>query len=117
MPREVDPKQTRKALRRVRRLAALKEGLKDGETAPEFSGWEEEFLSEVETRLDKYGSAFADPGKGRLEEALSVLQAQKLREIERKAKGKDVTAPDDARPRSSFRRKPPKWARGKEEEE
>lgn len=113
MPREVDPKQTRKALRRVRRLAALKVG----ETAPEFSGWEEEFLSEVETRLDKYGSAFADARKGRLEEALSVLQAQKLREIEKKAKGKDAGAPDAPRPRSSFKRKPPKWAKGKVEEE
>lgn len=117
MPREVDPKQTRKALRRVRRLAALKEGVKDGATAPDFSGWEEEFLSEVAARLDTYGSAFADPGKGRLEEALSVLQAQKLREIERKAKGKDAAAPDAPRPRSSFKRKPPKWASGRREEE
>jgi hypothetical protein len=101
MPREVDPKRTRKALRRVRRLAAMQT---DAETPPDYSGWEREFLGEVEGRLEKYGSAFANLAKGRAEEALSTLQAQKLREIERKAKGKDA-------PRSSFKRKPPPWAK------
>ena len=90
MPRDVDPKRTRKALRQVRKLAALQDAatLVAGETPADYSGWEKEFLSEVEARLDKYGSAFADPGKGRPEDALSNLQAQKLKEIERKARGK-----------------------------
>jgi hypothetical protein len=114
MPREVDPKNTRKALRRVRRLAALKEG----ETAPDLSGWEDDFITEVEGRLEKYGSAFADLGKGRAEDALSVLQAQKLREIERKAKAKAKGDDGDRpRPRSSFKRKPPGWATARPDDE
>jgi hypothetical protein len=112
MPREVDPKRTRKALRRVRRLAALKET--EGAPAPDFSGWENEFLSEVEGRLEKYGSAFANLGKGRPEEALSTLQAQKLREIERKARQGDE--PDKPRARSSFKRKPAPWEKPSEDE-
>ncbi len=112
MPREVDPKRTRKALRQVRKLAALQDAatLPEGEAPADYSGWEKEFLSEVETRLDKYGSAFADLGKGRPEEALSNLQAQKLKEIERKAKGGGKDKPPNARtgndkPRSSFGKK------------
>lgn len=112
MPREVDPKRTRKALKRVRRLAALQT---EAETPPDYSGWEQEFLTEVESRLDKFGSAFADLGKGRPEEALSVLQAQKLREIEQKARGKDDG--DKPRARSSFKRKPPPWAKDNPENE
>lgn len=112
MPRVVDPKQTRKALRRVRKLAALKT---EAETPPDYSGWETEFLNEVEQRLDKYGSAFANLGKGRAEDALSTLQAQKLREIEKKARGKEKNGGKDPR-RSSFRRKPPKWAKPDAEE-
>jgi hypothetical protein len=107
MPREVDPKRTRKALRQVRKLKALEEG----EAAPDYSGWEKEFLAEVEQRLDKYGSAFNDGSKGRLDEALSTLQTQKLREIGAKAKGKDRPA------RSSFKRKAPPWANPKPEED
>ena len=67
MPREVDPKRTRKALRIVRKLKELaaKEEIdpETGEVKPreggaDYSQWEEEFLSEVDTRLEKYGSAF-----------------------------------------------------------
>ena len=100
MPREVDPKRTRKALRLVRKLAALEakaDGAEridpdTGEIVPEpqgvdYSNWESEFLTEVGARLDKYGSAFANLSKGRAEEALSHLQAQKLKEIAAKAKG------------------------------
>ena len=106
MPREVDPKRTRKALKQVRKLAALQDAtnLAAGEEPADYSGWEKEFLSEVEQRLDKYGSAFADLGKGRPDEALSNLQAQKLKEIERKAKGRDKPK-TDAKPRSSFGKK------------
>ena len=111
MPREVDPKRTRKALQKVRKLAALQDAaaLADGETPADYSGWEKEFLSEVEARLDKYGSAFADLGKGRPDEALSNLQAQKLKEIERKARGKDKVGESkpkvNPKPRSSFGKK------------
>ena len=98
MPREVDPKQTRKALRIVRKLkakAATGEEVVDPETGEvkalegvEYSHWETEFLGEVDTRLEKYGSAFANLAKGRKENALSVLQTVKLKEIAAKARGK-----------------------------
>jgi len=110
MPRAVDPKRTRKALRQVRKLKALEED----EAAPDYSGWEKEFLAEVETRLDKYGSAFNDAGKGRLDEALSTLQTQKLREIRKKASGKDKDKPAA---RSSFKRKPSPWTTSKTDDE
>ena len=72
MPREVDPKRTRKAKRIVRKLAAME--APDPETgeikaAESYSDWERTFLGEVEGRLDKYGSAFHNLSKGRAEEA------------------------------------------------
>ncbi|MDX2236013.1 MAG: hypothetical protein NW203_00475 [Hyphomonadaceae bacterium] len=85
MPRAVDPRRTRKAMRALQRLKAAQEG---GATAEDFSGWENEFLQEVGARLDKFGSAFADLSKGAPEDALSRLQTAKLKEIEAKAKGK-----------------------------
>ena len=99
MPRAVDPKRTRKALRIVKKLAALEAKADErmdpdtGEIIPasqgvDYSSWESEFLDEVGVRLDKYGSAFANLSKGRAEDALSHLQAQKLKEIAAKAKGK-----------------------------
>ena len=108
-PREVDPKRTRKALRMVRKLAARSaeapasaprpgdrdpEGTQDGDAAAAaaYSEWERTFLTEVETRLEKFGSAFANLAKGRPDEALSTLQAQKLREIAAKAAGKPARA-------------------------
>jgi hypothetical protein len=97
MPREVDPKAARKAMRRLKRLSAA-------EPPEAFSGWEKEFLEEVEGRIEKYGSAFANLSKGRPEEALSTLQAQKLRELEAKAKGK---------PRKGLQTRKPLRARGK----
>lgn len=108
-PREVDPKRTRKALRMVRKLAARSAAAtpsacasaspdaQDGDAQtgdapapddPAYSEWERTFLTEVETRLEKFGSAFANLAKGRPDEALSTLQAQKLREIAAKAAGK-----------------------------
>lgn len=98
MPRDVDPKQTRKALRIIRKLAAKgarpdaidpETGeIKPGEGAVDYSAWENEFLTEVDQRLEKYGSAFADLSKGRKDEALSALQTVKLKEIAAKARGK-----------------------------
>lgn len=98
MPRDVDPKQTRKALRIVRKLAAKSAApetvdpetgeVKPGEGTVDYSQWENEFLTEVDQRLEKYGSAFHDLGKGRKEDALSMLQTVKLKEIAAKARGK-----------------------------
>jgi hypothetical protein len=98
MPRDVDAKKTRKAQRLIRKLAA--EGsrpaaidpetgeVKPGAGAVDYSQWEQEFLSEVDQRLEKYGSAFANLAKGRKEDALSMLQTAKLKEIAVKARGK-----------------------------
>lgn len=98
MAREVDPKQTRKALRIIRKLAAKGAApetiapetgeVKPGEGAVDYSAWESEFLSEVDQRLEKFGSAFADLSKGRKDDALSALQTVKLKEIAAKARGK-----------------------------
>jgi hypothetical protein len=97
MPRDVDPKRTRKALRLVRKLAAKAEA--EGETvdpetgevtsnAVDYSAWEKDFLGEVDQRLEKYGSAFANLSKGRADDPLSMLQTVKLKEIAAKARGK-----------------------------
>jgi hypothetical protein len=98
MPREVDRKKTRKALRMVRKLAARGASaeavdpdtgeLKPGSAEVDYSQWENEFLSEIDQRLEKYGSAFHDLAKGRKQEALSTLQTVKLKEIAAKARGK-----------------------------
>ncbi|MGE3142143.1 MAG: hypothetical protein AB7L65_02375, partial [Hyphomonadaceae bacterium] len=63
MAREVDPRRTRKAQRLIEKLQRAKEGGPDCTPAP-YSGWEDDFLSEVGERLDKYGSAFRDLSKG-----------------------------------------------------
>jgi len=65
---------------------------KEGEETPDqnaLSEWEDEFITSVGDRLETFGSAFNDPDKGKLDEALSGLQAAKLREIEKKAAGKN----------------------------
>ena len=67
------------ALRRARRLA-LRAGV-------ELSDWEGEFLGSVEERIKTFGRAFADREKGAPGQALSALQAVKLKEIASKAKG------------------------------
>jgi hypothetical protein len=68
------------------RLAALN-ALKRARRAAERAGvalseWEGEFLVLVEDRIKMCGRAFGDPGQ-----ALSMLQAVKLKEISLKAKG------------------------------
>lgn len=98
MPRDIDPKRTRKAQRLIRKLAAQSTApetidpetgeIKPGEGAVDYSAWENEFLTEVDQRLEKYGSAFHDLGKGRKDEPLSTLQTVKLKEIAAKARGK-----------------------------
>lgn len=86
MPRKIDEKKTRKALRRLERAKRTAEQAGTPDTS--LSEWEGEFLGSLEERLETYGSAFNDPGKGDTEEALSARQALKLREIEKKAAGK-----------------------------
>ena len=53
----------------------------------ELSEWEGGFLTDVAARVSTHGRAFADPEKGAPGQALSALQARKLREIAAKAKG------------------------------
>lgn len=98
MPRDIDRKQTRKAQRIIRKLAAKASTpetvdpetgeVKPGEGSVDYSPWEAEFLTEVDQRLEKFGSAFADLSKGRKDDALSTLQTVKLKEIAAKARGK-----------------------------
>ena len=72
------------ALKRARRLAE-RAGVK-------LSDWEGEFLGSVEDRVKTFGRAFGDPEKGAPGEALSALQAVKLKEIAAKAKGETKQA-------------------------
>ena len=111
MKREVDQRKTRKALRKLRQAAESAEE----EGAPGLTTWEKDFVDGVTIRLEKYGSAFRDPGKGRLEEALSNRQQQVTRAITaktRKARAAAKLPPTAAKeeaakpaPRSSFQRK------------
>ncbi len=50
--------------------------------------------------MQTYGRAFADPEKGGVGQALSAMQARKLKEITAKAKGEA--------PRGRFVRRPPR---------
>ena len=67
------------ALKRARR-AADKAGV-------QLSDWEDEFLGSVSDRVKTYGRAFGDPEKGAPGQSLSAMQARKLKEIAKKAKG------------------------------
>jgi hypothetical protein len=66
------------------------------------SDWEGEFIDSVSGRLKTYGRAFGDPEKGAPGEALSALQAVKLKEIAAKAKGEKKPLA-----RKPFRRRKP----------
>jgi len=91
-PRILDPKQRREVEReRAKRgaLKALKRARKAvEESSTEISAWENEFLGSVEGRVERFGRAFRDPEKGGPGAALSMLQAQKVKEISAKAKGR-----------------------------
>lgn len=111
MPREVDERKKRAALRKLRRAADLAErGL-----GPPLSDWEREFLEEVEGRIEKYGSAFADPMKGSEGEALSSLQQVKLKEIDKKARGKARKGLTTRKPLGAARRIPARPAEAEAE--
>ena len=87
----------RKAQAKRAALNALKRVRRQAERAQvELSDWEGEFLGSVEDRVKTYGRAFGDPEKGGAGEALSVMQAVKLKEIAAKAKGE----------KKPFRRRP-----------
>ena len=101
--REVDKRKTSKALRKLRRAAerATEEG------GPGLTAWEKDFVEGVTERLETYGSAFRDPGKGRLEDALSQRQAQVARVIDKKTrKSKLPAAPATANDKAEGERKP-----------
>ena len=98
--------QSSAAMKKARALRLIRK-LKTAEA--EVSGWEGEFLDSVETRLDTYGRAFADPEKGDRDHALSILQQRKLREIRAKVSGEEPGRPGAGKTaaRGSFiRRKP-----------
>ncbi len=104
--RRPDQAVTRQALKRVRRLKKASSASDDSAQA-KLSEWEDEFLDGLEERLNTYGSAFADPNLGDEEEALSIRQAGKLREVGRKvrrqkkrAKADDTAKTDGDRLRS-----------------
>ncbi|PZO54792.1 MAG: hypothetical protein DCF16_04210 [Alphaproteobacteria bacterium] len=118
MPRDVDQKKTRKAQRLIRKLAAKSAApetidpetgeVKPGEGVVDYSQWENEFLTEVDKRLEKYGSAFHDLSKGRKDEALSTLQTVKLKEIAAKARGKKRKGMTTKKPLGWKNRRPPR---------
>ncbi|MBE7218804.1 MAG: hypothetical protein INR64_10065 [Caulobacteraceae bacterium] len=85
-----------------RALNALKRAKRTADKAGvELSDWEGGFLDDVSARVREHGRAFADPEKGAAGQALSALQARKLKEIAAKAKGEP--------------RPPLRWARRKAE--
>ncbi|MBL4617784.1 MAG: hypothetical protein JKY46_08810 [Robiginitomaculum sp.] len=93
MDKNDDKKLERARLRKKRKaLSRLRKALLKSKDLPqdnEFTEWENEFANGLEERLETFGSAFVDPDKGKPDEALSYLQAIKLKEIEDKAKGKN----------------------------
>lgn len=117
--REVDKRKTSKALRKLRRVAerATEEG------GPGLTTWEKDFVEGVTERLETYGSAFRDPTKGNLEEALSQRQAHVARVIDKKTRKARTEAKTAAAapggekkplaPRSTFKRKSPMGSKGK----
>jgi hypothetical protein len=102
--REVDKRKTRKALRKLRRAAD-----RATEGGPGLTDWEKDFVEGVTGRLEKYGSAFRDPGKGSLDEALSQRQANVARVLDRKSRQGKAEGPAGKKPLrgSTLKRKTP----------
>ena len=104
----------RKAQAKRAALNALKRARRQAERAGvELSDWEGEFLGSVEDRLKTFGRAFGDPDKGAPGEALSALQAVKLKEIAAKAKGEKKPGPRAA---SMFHDRHARWDRQAQQE-
>ncbi len=87
MAREVDKRKTRKALKRLKR-ASDRAAEAEQTGGKGLTSWEKDFVAGVSERLETYGSAFRDPAKGALEEALSQRQTAIARAIERKSRPK-----------------------------
>lgn len=83
MARDIDEKKKRKALRKLRKAAERADA-----NGTELSDWEKQFIEEVEERVETFGSAFSDLEKGSADEPLSMLQQVKLKEIDKKSRGK-----------------------------
>ena len=98
--RTVDKRKTAKALRKLRRAAtrATDEG------GPGLTNWEKDFVEGVTGRLEKYGSAFRDPHKGRLEEALSQRQAHVARVLDKKSRRSKTKPGEKSEAQTSLRR-------------
>ena len=73
----------RSARNAQRKIARLKAKLTE---IGEITEFEDAFAGSVAERLDKYGSAFADPSKGRPGDALSASQKQVVARMNKKAK-------------------------------
>ncbi len=108
--------------RQPRRCAscAARPSARREEGGPGLTTWEKDFVEGVTGRLENYGSAFRDPAKGRLEEALSQRQAQVARVIDKKSrKGKGAGRGWTERgqqaepPRSTFKRQTPMRSKAK----
>lgn len=83
----------RKAAQR-KALNALKRAKRGADKAGvDLSEWEGEFLGSVAERVQTFGRAFGDPEKGSPGQALSAMQARKLKEIIAKAKGEEKPRP------------------------
>ena len=85
MAREIDSSKTRRALRRLKQVRAQAEA-GGGDAGPRLTEWERAFVEGVGERLETYGSAFRDPAKGRLEEALSDRQAHVVKQLTKKTR-------------------------------
>ena len=82
------PYEAQKAAAKRAALNALKRAKRTADKAGvTLSDWEGEFLGSVADRVKTYGRAFGDPEKGAPGQALSAMQAVKLKEIAAKAKG------------------------------
>ncbi len=78
--------------------------------APDLNEWEKEFVEGVSERLETYGSAFRDPAKGPLDEALSQRQTQIVRVLDKKTRPKSKSLEPSRTPMKSgsgFKRKTP----------
>ena len=84
----LSPYEAQKAAAKRAALNALKRAQRMADKAGvTLSDWEGEFLGSVADRVKTYGRAFGDPEKGAPGQALSAMQALKLKEISAKAKG------------------------------
>jgi len=89
----------RNAQRKIGRLAQ-----KLSETG-KLTDWEEEFTESVGERLDKFGSAFQDPEKGRPADALSFAQKKVVAALNKKAKGDKAQKTKTDKTRKGFKSK------------